>query len=216
MRSKKVINLVKMMSSALGLGYLLTSLAFAQEINCSHQKSTALKTVCSSAFQAQKQKLEAQAITAYMVTDAPLRLLQDTHVIWLRQLQRCKYQSCFQQQIDLRTDQLNFFASLNQSLTQHYLKVENGELAQKPIHIQIHRLNKNNIKIEGIAYLNPNNKLDRQNLSLLAYSTPALKSDIIDNNNDCKYHFKYSKAYLSVSSDQKGCEIFLGTYRLYD
>ena len=214
---KKDVNLTKTICSVISFGYLFISSASAQELDCSHSKNHALKTVCSASFQTQKQKLEVQSTVAYIVTDAPLQLLKDTQYIWLNTLQQCKRFSCYQQQIDNRIDQLNFFSSLNQSLTQHYLKVENGQLSkQLPTHIQIHQLSKNNIKIEGIAYRNPNNKLDKQTLSLLAYSTPENKTEIIDNNNNCTYQFKYTKAYLSIRTKQKACENFVGLYRLYD
>ena len=217
MRLKKEINLIKTICSIFSLGYLLISSASAQELDCSDKKKLSSQMICSSDFQQQKQKLETQAITAHIVTDAPLRLLQDTQIIWLNQLKRCKSQVCYQQQFDGRIDQLNFFASLNQSLTQHYLKVEDGYLLSKqPVHIQIHQLSKNNIKIEGTAYLNPNNKSEKQTLSLLAYSSPDAKTEIINNNNDCKYSVKYTKSYITMKSLKKGCEPFNGIYRLYD
>ncbi|ALH95915.1 A1S_1983 family putative colistin resistance protein [Acinetobacter equi] len=212
MQLKKEINLIKTICSIFGLGYMFLSSVTAQELDCS-----SLKIVCSTDFQEQKKKLETQATTAYIVTDAPLHLLQDTQIIWLNRLQRCKSISCYRQQLDSRIDQLNFFSSLNQSLTQHYLKVENGYLVTKnPIHIQVHQLSKNNIKIEGTAYLNPNNKPEKQTYSLLAYSTPEEKVEIINNNNDCKYAVKYTKAYIIMKSVRKGCESFNGIYRLYD
>ena len=45
---------------------------------------------------------------------------------------------------------------------------EHGDLAKQPVHIQIHQLDKDKLKIEGIAYRNPNNRLETQILSLLA------------------------------------------------
>lgn len=78
--------------------------------------------------------------------------------MWLRQTQQCKTNSCIQQQFDVRGDDLNFYASLKQTLTQHYLKFENGHIASQPVHLQIHQLAKDKIKIEGLAYRNPNNR----------------------------------------------------------
>ncbi len=74
--------------------------------------------------------------------------------MWLRQTQQCKTNSCIQQQFDVRGDDLNFYASLKQTLTQHYLKFENGHIASQPVHLQIHQLAKDKIKIEGLAYRN--------------------------------------------------------------
>lgn len=182
----------------------------------SSEKNATLKTLCSSSFKQQRQQLETQSLTAYLVTDAPLRLLQDTHQLWFRHIQQCKSLSCYQQQVNDRIDQLNLFTSLNQSLTQHYLKYEQGQISKDPIHIQIHQLTKDNIKIEGITYLNPNNKIDKQTRSLLAYSTIENKNQIIDNEKGCQYRFNYHKAYLAIHSKQKGCEAFIGLYRLYD
>lgn len=213
---KRKTNLTKILCSFMGLSYLWATSTYAQEFDCSHKKNNALRAICSPAFKEQKQKLEMQNLTANLVTDAPLRLIQDTHILWFNHLQQCKSHTCYRQQMDNRIDQLNFFTSLNQSLTQHYLKYENGKISKKPIHIQIHQLTRDNIKIEGLAYLNPNNKFDKQVISLLAYTNSEQKGQITDNEKGCKYTFNYSKAYLSVKTDQKGCETFAGLYRLYD
>ena len=53
-------------------------------------------------------------------------------------------------------------------------------------------------------------------MSLLAYSTPEKKNQIIDNEKKCQYQFDFQKALLVIKSDQKGCERFTGIYRLYD
>ena len=82
--------------------------------------------------------------------------------------------------------------------------------------LQFHQLDKDKLKIEGIAYRNPNNRLETQILSLLAYSTPEQKNQITDNEKKCQYQFDFQKALLIVKTDQKGCERFTGIYRLYD
>jgi hypothetical protein len=105
---------------------------------------------------------------------------------------------------------------MNQSLTQHFIKYEHGKIAKQPIHLQIHQLSKDRIKVEGIAYRNPNNRKEAQTVSLLAYTTPEKKNEILDNEHDCKYTLNFQKAILSVSTQQKGCERFSGIYRLYD
>ena len=42
------------------------------------------------------------------------------------------------------------------------------------------------------------------------------KNEILDNEHDCKYQLNFQKAILTVTSQQKGCERFVGNYRLYD
>lgn len=210
------IKFLKTIAFFIGIGCMYTNLSYAQEIDCSKTDTAAIKTMCSSSFEQQRQKLKNQYLTAFLISDAPLRLLDDTHSVWLKRTQQCKSESCFKQQFELRTDDLNFYTSLNQSLTQHYLKFENGKLAQQPIHLQVHQLSKDSIKIEGIAYRNPNNKKETQTIPFLAYTTPEKKQNIVDNEHDCKYQFDYYKAILTVKTQQKGCERFIGVYRLYD
>ena len=203
------------------VGYIITlscfcsTFTFAKSIDCS-DRTLDLKKICSKQYDEQRIKLNNKFLTAYLVTDAPLQLLHDTQRLWLKQLQQCKSKTCYQQQFELRLDDLNFYTSMNQTLTQHYLKYEQGKLAAQPIHLQIHQLNKDKLKIEGIAYRNPNNRLETQILSLLAYSTPEQKNQITDNEKKCQYQFDFQKALLIVKTDQKGCERFTGIYRLYD
>jgi CRISPR/Cas system endoribonuclease Cas6 (RAMP superfamily) len=97
--------------------------------------------------------------------------LYDTHSLWFNRLQQCKSQHCIDQQFALRDDDLNFYTSLNQSLTQHFLKFEHGKIAQPAIHLQVHQLGKDKIKIEGMAYRNPNNSNDSQTISFGVYDT---------------------------------------------
>ena len=147
------------------------------------------KKICSQQHSDNVQKLNNKFLTAYLVTDAPLQLLHDTQKLWLNQIQQCKSKTCFQQQFDLRFDDLNFYTSLNQTLTQHYLKFENGRLSELPVHLKIHQLDKDKLKIEGIAYRNPNNRIETQTMSLLAYSTPEKKNQIIDKNKTSDFEY---------------------------
>lgn len=202
-------------------GYIITlscfcsTFVYAKSIDCTNSKFQG-KKICLQQHSDNVQKLNNKFLTAYLVTDAPLQLLHDTQKLWLNQIQQCKSKTCFQQQFDLRFDDLNFYTSMNQTLTQHYLKFENGRLSELPVHLQIHQLDKDKLKIEGIAYRNPNNRIETQTMSLLAYSTPEKKSQIIDNEKKCQYQFNFQKALLVIKSDQKGCERFTGIYRLYD
>lgn len=214
MLSNTDMNQLKRLSFAVTLSCLCSSLVFAESIDCSNS-GTELK-ICSKTFSESKKQLDNKYLSAYLVTDAPLQLLQDTQKLWSKHIQQCKINTCVQQQFDLRTDDLNFYASLKQTLTQHYLKFENGHIAAQPVHIQVHQLAKDKIKIEGIAYRNPNNRKETQTISLMAYSSPEQKSEILDNEHNCKYQFNFQKALLNVKTQQKGCERFSGIYRLYD
>ena len=202
-------------------GYIFTlscfcsTFVFAESIDC-NGNTFDLKKICSKQFDEQRLKLNNKFLTAYLVTDAPLQLLHDTQTLWLKQLQQCKSNTCYQQQFDARLDDLNFYTSMNQTLTQHYLKYEHGKLAQHPVHLQIHQLDENKLKLEGLAYRNPNNRVETQTIPLLAYSTTEQKNQIIDTEKKCQYQFDFQKALLIVKTEQKGCERFTGIYRLYD
>jgi uncharacterized protein len=212
---KSDINIIKTITIGLSLSYFLCNPAYAEAIDCS-KPNHSLAKVCSDTFSKQREHLNNLYLTGLLVTDAPARIIQDTQQMWMQRLKQCKRLDCYKQQIDLRADDLNIFVSLNQSLTQHYLKFENGTFAQQQVHMKVHQLSKDSIKIEGVAYRNPNNRLDTQSIAFLAYTTPDQKTEITDNEHDCKYQFTYSKALLSVKTSQKGCERFAGVYRLYD
>jgi uncharacterized protein len=191
-------------------------MAYAQDFDCTQPDTASMKNICADNFAESREKLSNHYITAFLVSDAPIHLLEDTHRLWFKRLQQCKSLDCYKQQFEIRIEDLNFYTSLNQTLTNHYLKFENGQFAHQPVHLQVHQLTKDKIKIEGIAYRNPNNKLETQTIPFLAYTTADQKSDITDNEHDCKYHFDFNKAILSVKTEQKGCERFAGIYRLYD
>ena len=212
MRRNTDNNLLKNLTLTTAL-VICSPLVKAEVIDCSAKNSTG---ICAKSLQESRQKLSNHYLTALLVSDAPIRLLQDTQNLWLNRAKQCKQASCYLQQIDLRIDDLNVYTSLNQTLTQHYLKFEKGQPAQQGVHLKLHQLGKDSIKIEGIAYRSPNNRLETQAVNFLAYTTPQDKTEIIDNEHDCKYRFSYSKALLVVTSQQQGCERFNGTYRLYD
>lgn len=209
-------NPIQNLLSGFILSCALTSVAHALPIDCQQQNTTVLKKICSSQFESLRTELNEKYLTAYLITDAPIRLLYDSNCLWLNRLQQCKSSECFQQQFDIRLEDLNFYTSMNQSLTQHFIKYEQGEISKQPVHIQVHQLTKDRIKIEGLAYRNPNNHKDKQIISLLSYTTPDKKNEILDNEHDCKYRLDFQKAILTIKTEQKGCERFSGVYRLYD
>ena len=214
---KNVSNPIKTIVSVLFLGLCGNSLAQAQPLRCdradlAHDNSK----FCVDTLKDLRDDLNEQLLTTYLVTDAPLRLIDDTHLVWWRQSQQCKSLECFKQQFNVRIEDLNIYTSMNQTLTQHYLKYENGQIAKQAAHLKIHQLSKDRIKIEGLAYRSPNNRIETRAVPLLAYTTSQKKNQIIDNEHDCKYQLNFQKALLRVSSQQSGCERFVGTYRLYD
>lgn len=210
------INLIKTLSTLFSIGCLCCTFAHAEKIDCSDPHSPFLKKICTENLSDVRTKLTNQYTTAFLISDAPIKLLADTHTLWFKRLQQCKNFACYQQQFELRIDDLNFYTSLNQSLTNHYLKFENGQIANQAVHLQIHQLTKNNIKIEGIAYRNPNNKSQTQTVPFLTYTSPDKKNEVIDNEHDCKYQLHFNKAILTVKTKQKDCERFTGVYRIYD
>lgn len=214
---KSVTYSIKTIVSVLLLGFCGTSFAQAKPLQCeSETKTKAYRHLCLDAYSELRSEFNEKSLTTYLVTDAPLRLIHDTHLMWLERTKQCKTNECIQQLFNLRIEDLNFYTSMNQTLTQHYLKFEQGQIAKQPIHLKIHQLTKDRIKIEGLAYRNPNNRTEKQSIPLLAYTTPEQKNIILDNEHDCKYQLNFQKALLQVTTKQKGCERFVGTYRLYD
>lgn len=213
---KTETNLIKNIVSALFISFCGTTITHAYPIQCEKPHLTLDKRLCSDHLKELRTELNEKYLTAYLITDAPIRLIDDTNQLWLDRVRQCKGVECIKQQFDIRLEDLNFYTSMNQSLTQHFIKYENGVIAKQPIHLQVHQLTKDRIKIEGMAYRNPNNRKDTQIISLLAYTTPNKKNEILDNEHDCKYQLNFQKALLTVKTQQKGCERFTGIYRLYD
>ena len=199
MPSNTDMNQLKRLSFVVTLSCLCSSLVL-QSLSTAQLKSRA--KICSKPL-AKHESSSTINIFLHTWSQMPLQLLQDTQTLWLRQTQQCKTNSCIQQQFDVRGDDLNFYASLKQTLTQHYLKFENGHIASQPVHLQIHQLAKDKIKIEGLAYRNPNNRKETQTVSLMAYSSPEQKSEILDNEHNCKYKFDFQKALLIVKPSKR-------------
>lgn len=217
MLSKSVSSWMKPLISIFFIGLSSVSVAQAQLIQCDKPQSSFKNSmICAVDFSSLRDELNERFLTSYLVTDAPTQLIQDTQQLWLNRLQQCKNKNCVSLQINQRIDDLNFYMSMNQTLTQHYIKFEQGKIAAQPVHLKIHQLSKDRVKIEGIAYRSPNNRLETQTIPLLAYTTTQNKHEIIDNEHDCQYKLKYQKSLLIVSTEQTGCERFSGIYRLYD
>ena len=182
---KNVSNSMKTIVSVFFISTLGAATLHAQPLQCDGKPtSKVLSKLCADTMKDLRTEFNEQHHTSYLVTDAPLRLLDDTHQLWLNRVQQCKNMECYKQQLNLRIEDLNFYTSMNQSLTQHYLKFEQGQIAAQPIQLKIHQLSKDRIKIEGLAYRNPNNRIETQTIPLLAYTTPDKKNEITDKEHD--------------------------------
>lgn len=208
---------IKTIVSLLMLLGLSTSDLMAAPLLCESEHTPKhASAFCTEVLENNRLEMNEKYITAYLISDAPARLIEDSHLAWMKRSQDCKNQKCILNTFEQRIDHLNVYTSMNQSLTQHYLQYKQGKMTEPVVHIQVHQLSKDRIKIEGIAYRNVNNRPERQSISLLAYTTPTQKHDIVDNDNKCKYQLNFQRAVLIVTSQQAGCERFNGTYRLYD
>ncbi|AOA58438.1 A1S_1983 family putative colistin resistance protein [Acinetobacter larvae] len=172
--------------------------------------------LCIADLDLQRKALNEQLLAASLVSDAPNQLLRDSQSAWLQRVRQCKSLTCRKQQFEQRVDELNFYTSMNQSMTLHYFKFNQGNLSYPAIQLRIHQLNKNRIKIEGFSYQNPNNLPEQQVINLTAYTTPEQKQRIRDNDSGCQYQLQFDKALLQIKSEQKSCNRFVGYYRLYD
>lgn len=213
------LNLNKTCRYILGLSLSLCAISsYAKNADCSFKTHQHL--LCRANTLELRQQLNQLLFTTNMTTNAPTRLIQDTQVLWQNYIEQCKTKKCITQQFDARSEELNSYASLNQSLTQHFIKYQQGQILQPQVHLQIHQLDQNRIKIEGVAYRNPNNNKARQSISFLAYRNQNQKNEIINNETACKYSFNFQKAILTVSllqtQPRKYCERFVGIYQLYD
>lgn len=170
--------------------------------------------ICKSHFKDERVTFMTLLSNVSLMTNAPLTVLNVTQNMWQDRIYTCKNKACIQQELSLRTDELNELASLNQSLTKHFIKYNQGAIAKPHTLIQIHQLDKNRIKIEGISYKNLNQHTNHH--TFLAYSPSSQSIDILNNEDSCKYHFQVEKAILNITSEQKQCQQFVGVYRLYD
>ncbi|WP_456236997.1 A1S_1983 family putative colistin resistance protein [Acinetobacter baretiae] len=198
-----VFSYVKKIASILAM-YCLCTQAYASR-SCSAPK------LCE-AFKPQKEQLMALFQQTNFVSNAPRSILHITHSLWDKRIHLCKTPSCFTAQFNQRTHELNEFSTLNQTLTQHFIKYQDGKISTQQVYLQIHQLEQNKLKIDGYAYHLP--QLTQQHF--LAYSQNSNLTRIINNEDGCAYNIKLYKGLLSLHSDQKTCRIFAGNYRRYD
>lgn len=202
------------------LNVLGSAHSYAYQPLCSQQSHHSKPSYCKNQYKTQIDQINKLYFTSNIITNAPLRLLQDTQEMWHMRLHQCKNKNCLEQQFDLRSEDLNSYSALNQSLTQHFIKYHHGQIAQPQTYLQIHQLDQDKIKIEGWMYRNPNASLEKLSFAFLAYLNNADKTKVTNNETACQYQFNYQKTLLVVTSTnhiaKQNCQRFAGVYRLYD
>ena len=103
------INLTKILSALFSVGCLCSPMVYAEKIDCSSSNGMTLKKICGKNFNETREKLNTDYKTALLISDAPIRLLEDTHSLWFKRLQQCKSINCYEQQFELRRDDLKFY-----------------------------------------------------------------------------------------------------------
>ena len=155
-------------------------------------------------------------LATQLMSNAPLSLVQHSQHAWDKFTRLCKSKACIQRQLEQRLDDLTLMTNLNQSLTQHYIRYRDGRNTQQMTTLQLHQMDKNRIKIEGMQYRNPNNSENARIAYLRSYTSTALDEKIIDLETRCTYQLVRSKYSLAFSSDDQKCQRFVGIYKLYD
>lgn len=198
-----VFNNVKKIGSIL-LIYGLSTQAYADHL-CS------TKRLCD-AINLEKQQILTLSKQTQFVSNAPLSILDITQTLWQKRMFSCKTKPCLLEQLAQHTQELNEFATLNQTLTQHFIQNQHGKIATRHAYLQIHQLEQNKLKIDGYAYTHQY----QMKQHFLAYSQSTDLNNITNNEDGCRYNIKLSKALLNIQSEQKKCQLFAGNYRRYD
>lgn len=178
--------------------------AFDQKV-CSHQELKDLN-----------QQIREKYLNAQLMSNAPLKLLETSNRAWEKYVKSCKSVQCIHREFEQRIDDLTFFTTINQSLTQHYIRYKSAAIDSQMTHIQLQQLDKNRIKIEGIQYRSPNNSEATRIAYLRSYSSPDHLTDITDLENKCIYSLIRTDHTLEFQSEDPKCQRFVGLYKLYD
>ncbi len=64
----------------------ISSFSYAQGIDCRSTPNKKLAQVCTENFSELREKLSDQHLTAYLMSDAPICLLEDTEELWIQTL----------------------------------------------------------------------------------------------------------------------------------
>ncbi|SDB82990.1 hypothetical protein SAMN05421749_101151 [Acinetobacter marinus] len=175
------------------------------------------KYVChNESLQQKNDEMKAQYLQAQLMSNAPLKLLTLSQQQWEGFVNKCKNKSCVAQQYDQRIADLVYLTSMNQSLTQHFVRYIDGQVDPQSTMLQLQQLDRNRIKIEATQYRNPNNQDATRYAHLRSYTTADALQEITDLDSRCQYKIERQFSILKLTSDQDNCKRFAGTYKLYD
>lgn len=162
-----------------------------------------------------KQAVKNKYLNAQLMSNAPLKVLDATQQGWLAHVELCKSTQCIVKQFNQRVDDLELFTSMNHSLSQFFVR-QSTATRSSYTQLQLHQLEKNRIKIEGMQYRNPNNSENSQIRYLRAYTSPDQLAQIVDVESKCTFSIVRTGHLLKFSSKDHACQYFTGLYRLYD
>lgn len=197
---------------------MLQQQAFAEMPDCEKKLSSAFEQkVCRhEILKDLNLQIKEKYLNAQLMSNAPLRLLETSNRAWEKYVKSCKTTQCIHREFEQRVDDLTFFTTINQSLTQHYIRYKSAVLDAQMTHIQLQQLDKNRIKIEGIQYRSPNNSEATRISYLRSYTSPDHLTDITDLENKCSYDLTRTEHTLEFQSEDPKCQRFVGLYKLYD
>lgn len=162
------------------------------------------------------EEIKAQYLQAQLMSNAPLKLLLLSQQQWENFVNKCKNKTCISQQFERRIDELVYLTSMNQSLTQHFVRYVNGKVDPQFTSLQIQQLDRNRIKIEATQFRNPNNSDTARYAHLRSYTTADALQEISDLDSRCQYKIERKFSILKLESDEENCKRFTGIYKLYD
>lgn len=175
------------------------------------------KHVCQDEqLKAHNEEIKAQYLQAQLMSNAPLKLLLLTQQQWENFVSKCKNKTCIAQQYERRIDELVYLTSMNQSLTQHFVRYVDGKVDPQSTSLQIQQLDRNRIKIEATQFRNPNNSDTARYAHLRSYTTADALQEISDLDSRCQYKIERQFSILKLESDEENCKRFTGIYKLYD
>ena len=162
------------------------------------------------------EEIKAQYLQAQLMSNAPLKLLLLSQQQWESFVNKCKTKACIAQQYEQRIDELVYLTSMNQSLTQHFVRYVDGKVDPQSTSLQIQQLDRNRIKIEATQFRNPNNSDTARYAHLRSYTTADALQEISDLDSRCQYKIERKFSILKLESNEEICKRFAGTYKLYD
>lgn len=197
---------------------LISKSAIAQLPDCQHISQHGFdQKVCGNHDLKQLNiKVKETFLNAQLMSNAPLYLLKNSQQGWSDYIKQCKNIQCLEKQFKKRIEDLTFLTTMNQSLTQNYIRYKDSAMDQPMTQLQLHQLDKNRIKIEAVQYRNPNNSESNQIVYLRSYTSPDRLNHIADLENKCTYQVERNAHNLYFNSKEGKCQRFTGLYKLYD